>query len=319
MEVFMKNKIYLDQDITCFKGNIHTHSSISDGAKPPEEVARIYQEGGYDFLVLSDHDRYIRNDSFNSKDFILIPGMERTKLAPDASKDLIFHLNALDDPTVEVKERLSHLDYFGHAKWEGLCTVQQEINQLIEKGNIVIYNHPEWSMHVYDYLDKLEGYFALEIYNHGTRLNTSASYGTSYWDYLLRKGRKVFGIAADDAHLHWTDTEIKDYFGGWIMVQAESLTHAAIITALKNGCYYSSTGPEIYDYRVENGIVKVECSKCKFIEFKAFEERGELFFNKDASPLTEASIKIKDGMKYIRVECVDYEGNVAFSNPIFMD
>ncbi|WP_105614083.1 CehA/McbA family metallohydrolase [Vallitalea okinawensis] len=315
----MDNKVYLNRDNAYYKGNVHTHSTISDGAKSPEEVARIYREEGYHFLVLSDHDRYVRIDDFNTKDFILIPGMERGKMAPDSSKNLGFHISALDDPTVEVKERFSHLDdQTDRKKWEGLSTVQKVIDECVEKGNIVIYNHPEWSMHTYDHMERLHGYFAMEIYNHGSRYNTSASYGTSYWDYLLRKGRKVFGIAADDAHLLWTDTEIKDYFGGWIMVQAESLTHAAIITALKNGRYYSSTGPEIYDYRVENGNVKVECSECKFIEFKAFEERGEIFFNKDASPLTEASLKIKEGMKYIRVECVDYDGNVAFSNPIFM-
>jgi predicted metal-dependent phosphoesterase TrpH len=38
-----------------FRGNIHTHSTRSDGRKPPEEVCRIYREAGYDFLCLSDH------------------------------------------------------------------------------------------------------------------------------------------------------------------------------------------------------------------------------------------------------------------------
>ncbi len=40
-----------------WRGHIHTHSDRSDGALPPEEVARRYQEAGYDFLAITDHFR----------------------------------------------------------------------------------------------------------------------------------------------------------------------------------------------------------------------------------------------------------------------
>ena len=38
-----------------FKGNLHTHSTQSDGQLPPQEVCRRYREAGYDFICLSDH------------------------------------------------------------------------------------------------------------------------------------------------------------------------------------------------------------------------------------------------------------------------
>ena len=38
-----------------YKGNTHTHTLESDGDSTPEEVTRWYQERGYHFLVLSDH------------------------------------------------------------------------------------------------------------------------------------------------------------------------------------------------------------------------------------------------------------------------
>jgi histidinol phosphatase-like PHP family hydrolase len=38
-----------------YKGNLHTHSTRSDGKLAPEEVCRRYRERGYDFLCLSDH------------------------------------------------------------------------------------------------------------------------------------------------------------------------------------------------------------------------------------------------------------------------
>ncbi|MGB3329332.1 MAG: hypothetical protein WBA46_10290, partial [Thermomicrobiales bacterium] len=38
-----------------FKGNLHTHSTRSDGALTPDAVIAAYRERGYDFLVLTDH------------------------------------------------------------------------------------------------------------------------------------------------------------------------------------------------------------------------------------------------------------------------
>ena len=38
-----------------WRGNLHTHSRLSDGALPPDKVAEAYRSAGYDFLVLSDH------------------------------------------------------------------------------------------------------------------------------------------------------------------------------------------------------------------------------------------------------------------------
>ena len=40
---------------TFFRGNLHTHTTASDGDFPAEEVVRRYQDQGYDFLCLSDH------------------------------------------------------------------------------------------------------------------------------------------------------------------------------------------------------------------------------------------------------------------------
>jgi len=50
----MKNNPFLHSG-QFFKGNLHTHSNVSDGTLSPEEVCRRYQENGYDFICLSDH------------------------------------------------------------------------------------------------------------------------------------------------------------------------------------------------------------------------------------------------------------------------
>ena len=38
-----------------YKGNLHTHTTESDGDADPAWVANWFKEHGYDFLVLSDH------------------------------------------------------------------------------------------------------------------------------------------------------------------------------------------------------------------------------------------------------------------------
>ena len=37
------------------KGNIHTHSTLSDGKRAPEDVVETHRRGGYDFTALTDH------------------------------------------------------------------------------------------------------------------------------------------------------------------------------------------------------------------------------------------------------------------------
>ena len=38
-----------------WRGNIHTHSDMSDGALSPEAVITAYKNAGYDFIQLSEH------------------------------------------------------------------------------------------------------------------------------------------------------------------------------------------------------------------------------------------------------------------------
>ena len=40
------------------KGNLHTHTTLSDGDLPPEEVCRSYADQGYHFISITDHERY---------------------------------------------------------------------------------------------------------------------------------------------------------------------------------------------------------------------------------------------------------------------
>jgi predicted metal-dependent phosphoesterase TrpH len=48
-------KLPFSQPGRFWRGNLHGHSTLSDGGFSPEEVCRRYQEEGFDFISLTDH------------------------------------------------------------------------------------------------------------------------------------------------------------------------------------------------------------------------------------------------------------------------
>lgn len=122
--------------------------------------------------------------------------------------------------------------------WEGDKTPERIIEEMTADGYLVVFNHPQWSRNVFDDLAKVDGYFAVEVYNHGCEEENHTGHAEPYWDFLLRMGRKVWGIAADDNHNRNPYGETPgewDSFGGWVMVNAPELSCAAIADALREG------------------------------------------------------------------------------------
>src|SRR5688572_456340 len=70
------------------KGNTHTHTLESDGDSTPAEMVDWYAAHGYDFLVITDHDKVTR---LASDKLVLILGEEITSRLP--KKPL--HVNAI--------------------------------------------------------------------------------------------------------------------------------------------------------------------------------------------------------------------------------
>ncbi len=59
-----------------YKGNLHTHSTNSDGRLSPEEVIGLYREEGYDFLALTDH--WFMGEERQEENFLLLSGQNMT-------------------------------------------------------------------------------------------------------------------------------------------------------------------------------------------------------------------------------------------------
>ncbi|HET8578983.1 MAG TPA: PHP domain-containing protein [Methylomirabilota bacterium] len=63
------------------KGNLHAHTTFSDGRHPIEEVIARYRDLGYDFLAITDHDDRIQEDYWHripagDDRMVVLPGVE---------------------------------------------------------------------------------------------------------------------------------------------------------------------------------------------------------------------------------------------------
>lgn len=320
----MKNKIYFGTEKNNYKGNTHFHTILSDGSVTTAEAVSLYKEKGYSFIIWSDHDIYLSTKEFDSDDFITIGGAERGGLNPymdvNGNDNPGFHFGCIEDSTVAGCDRYKHMQKFKvPVKWEGVHSVTDYISDIKSKGNLVVLNHPEWHMTAFDSVIQND-YFAIEIYNYATEWTPATCYGTAYLDHALQNGKRCFAIAADDAHSFNKEAKIPDYAGGWIVVNSDSLDSMSIIRNMKEGNFYSSSGPEIYEFKIEDGKVVIKCSPCKYVMFKSWPERGNFLVDlHNGKLITEASQVIGKHMKYIRVECIDENGQVAWTNPIFLD
>jgi hypothetical protein len=59
-----------------FKGNLHTHTTASDGIRTPQETVDHYSRNGYDFLSITDHGVLTDPTTLNPQGMTLIPGEE---------------------------------------------------------------------------------------------------------------------------------------------------------------------------------------------------------------------------------------------------
>jgi hypothetical protein len=63
------------------KGNLHAHTTFSDGRWPVETVIARYRDLGYDFLAITDHDNHIEDDYWfripaGDDRMLVLPGVE---------------------------------------------------------------------------------------------------------------------------------------------------------------------------------------------------------------------------------------------------
>ncbi len=175
------------------KGNTHAHSNNSDGNETPRRVARWYQDYGYQFLFITDHDMITETASLdadkNADDFILIPGEEITLYFQEHPA----HVNALN-PSRPATARP------GRSLVE---TLQNGIDAALQSGAIAQVNHPNWRWSFGgEEMKRLRSARLFELFNVNRDSNNFSAGGKAgceeLWDELLSAGVLIYGVASDD-------------------------------------------------------------------------------------------------------------------------
>jgi len=309
----MKRTIFLqDENAVWLKGNLHSHSTFSDGNLTPEEMKEAYKHHGYDFLAVTDHDVYADTRHLTDDKFTMIQGFELW--GNNYSNDKDIHVHFLWDDKIEGIEHGQVL----HLPERTGKACQEFSYQMREKGAYVMLNHPHWSMLTSPEVGDENPYHAVEIINYGTEWLENTGDSTVFWTEMLYRGLKLWGGGGDDNHNgHPLDSMYSDSFGGFTVVKARDRSPQAIIEALKTGSFYTSTGPAIYDFYVEDDEVHVVTSPCERI-YVGGKHRAHQ--RKLGRHVTEFVCKLtgkENGM--IRCEAMDAAGRSAYSNPIFLD
>jgi hypothetical protein len=101
------------------------------------------------------------------------------------------------------------------------------------------------------------------------------------------------------------------------MVKAEALEPELLLSALKQGHFYSSQGPQIHDIAVIDNDVRVACSSAISVSISG---SGTGSRSEHGCGLTHATLSLdpfREGC-YFRVTVTDDKGRRAWSNPIWL-
>lgn len=290
---------------TFYKGNLHCHSTNSDGRLSPEQVCRFYRDNGYDFVSLTDHfmERFnwpvSDTTAFRDEHFTTIPGAELHGWGMENGE--LWHIVANGLPADFAPP---------HPNEDG----QEIAARASQAGAFVTIGHPGWNgVTIQDALS-LEDFDAIEIYNYGHMNDCDRGNGWQFADVMANRGHRFSTTAADDAHFKGLRP---DTLGGWVHVNATSLEPDSLLAALKQGNYYSSTGPRIHHMAFTDDEIVIECDPAIAVYAGG---RGSIRQYARGDGLTTVRLPISAFLSaYVRITVLDAQGNRAWTSPIWLD
>jgi hypothetical protein len=240
------------------RGNLHTHSKLSDGSASLEDMVGWYRTHGYQFLAMTEHDRQIDPDTLaalSGPGFVVIPGEEVT----DTWRGRPLHVNAL----------CARQQVDGHRDFDrpeiGLGVM---LAQIRAAGGMPLVNHPNFhgSLTADEIARGASGRYLLEIWSghpevatdgDGERPSTEV-----VWDGVLDQGGDAIPVAVDDAHglPEGPGAQRAQPGKGWVATFGAETTTEAICAALAGGRLYASNGAALADMSVEGDTFRVTAS-----------------------------------------------------------
>ena len=290
-------------------GDLHTHSTVSDGAYDRDALGRKGKEAGLDFMAFADHNNSVGNDCLPKiSDMTFIPAVEWTHYK-------------------------GHMNFFGVAEpFENsfIANTEQEMRDLIRKararGAVISVNHPKCPFCPYLWEDT-EAFELVEIWNGPMTARTVKA--VEWWTTLLKEGRRVRIVGGSDFH---KDKGLVRLGHPVTAVYAESRSAADILRAVKNGNSFVTSGidgprlrifSEDADMGDETALSQITATGENMggASLVLVTEQGETVIGRHIKKPFEHAQTVRDScFAYIKAVKTVFgkEHILAVSNPIFM-
>lgn len=295
------------------KGDLHMHSTASDGENDPYALAKRAKKEGLDFIAIADHNNYCENLHLP-----VLPGLT-----------LI--------PAVEWTHYKGHINFFGVKAPFGnsfIANSDEEMKALLaqvaERGALISLNHPKDALCPYLW-EATEGFHMIEVWNGPMRpANLKAA---DWWHQLLLTGKRIPIVGGSDFHrdkgpvrfAHPTTFVYTDTPSAEDICEALSRGHS-FVTASPNGVRLSireacfgdvcqSERGKLWHFEAENGRAGMQ--------LRLMTERGvqaEVPFRLDGT----AKLEIReDGWRFAYLSAGVKAGEhfwlKAISNPVYFE
>jgi len=262
-------------------------------------VIAWYEEHGYDFVSITDHNQLTPVPRPRADRVLLVPGTEVDVGRAQVGES--YHIVGIGlRQMIEIPRDV--------ATRHGLPP-QDTVRALRQAGAVVFVAHPYWSGLVVGDLLALDGVAGIEVFNANTEVDIGKGYSGVHWDDCLTRGKLLLGAANDDAH--WRNG---DYGQAWTMLRAEALTPESVVEGLGAGAFYASTGAVIEDVTFNGATVAVRvgspgASEVRFICDGRWGQRVV----PNGAPLETATYALRGREKYVRVEVMTPSGTRAWT------
>jgi len=285
-----------------YRGCLHCHSNVSDGDSSPEKVVEWYRSRGYDFIALTDHNRFTDVDRAGlnrHNNFLVIGGEEVTMNC----KNRPVHINGIGIRHLVKPIRAKSIEEM----------VAVTVLNIRKAGGIAQIDHPFYMGRFSEKeLGVIGGFFLLEVHN--TMVSTGPEH-EMLLDRLTWMGKNVYGTAGDDAHYY---KPRKNKYGtpgqGWIMLRAPSLTLENVMASLQNGDFYATSGITLSELTITDRDYRVRVIPEKDTIYTITFKAGELaYLQQTTGP--GAVYRFSGREPYVRCRIDASTGKLALTQP----
>lgn len=263
-------------------GDLHMHSTASDGVFSAWELGKAAREQRLDFIGIANHNNFSEN--------LALPHVDGVTFIP----------------AVEWTHYKGHMNFFGvPAPFENsfIANTRDEMQSIISHakslGAVISVNHPKCPLCPYKWEDE-DAFDIMEIWNGPMRPSNVKA--LDWWTELLKKGRQIPIVGGSDFH---KPKQFARLGNPVTAVYSESRSSEDILSAIKNGnCFITES--------TEGVKISLTYGSCVMGQTAQYNENEWLSICADTDKVTlvtdkgEKELKLKNGRIKVKLRKVKF-------------